>query len=395
MSTGGATRLIAEREVRERVGGRVTRIMTVATVLLVVAGIAIPGLIKSSSATTKIGLVGQPAQALGPALARTAKAAKANVTLSNVGDFATARTLLDTGKLDAAVELGADSATIGVKQSLPTETRAVIAAAVDEAHFRTALAKAGVPLAQVLPAVTPVPVTTLVLEPQPADRAARYVAAIFAGLLMYLAITVYGSAVATGVAQEKTSRTAEVLLSAVRPQQLLVGKVVGIGLVGFGQLAIAVVAGLVTNALIHSAKIPGSVWGLMPAFLVFFVAGFALYAFALAATGALVARQEEVQSATFPIVLPLLIGYLIVYAAVGSPNATWLQVLSFVPPLTPTLMPARIALGHVAWWEYLLVAAIMLGSIYAIVRVASAVYAGALLSGGERLTWRAALRRER
>ena len=384
MSTGGATRLIAEREVRERVGGRVTRIMTVATVLLVVAGIAIPGLIKSSSATTKIGLVGQPAQALGPALARAAKAAKANVTLSNVGDFATARTLLDAGKLDAAVELGADSATIGVKQSLPTETRAVIAAAVDEAHFRAALAKAGVPLAQVLPAVTPVPVTTLVLEPQPADRAARYVAAIFAGLLMYLAITVYGSAVATGVAQEKTSRTAEVLLSAVRPQQLLVGKVVGIGLVGFGQLAIAVVAGLITNALIHSAKIPGSVWGLMPAFLVFFVAGFALYAFALAATGALVARQEEVQSATFPIVLPLLIGYVIVYAAVGSPNATWLQVLSFVPPLTPTLMPARIALGHVAWWEYLLVAAIMLSSIYAIVRVASAVYAGALLSGGER-----------
>ena len=197
---------------------------------------------------------------------------------------------------------------------------------------------------------------------------------------------------ATGVAQEKTSRTAEVLLSAVRPQQLLVGKVVGIGLVGFGQLAIAVAAGLVTNAVVNSAKIPSSVWALMPAFLVFFVAGFALYAFALAATGALVARQEEVQSATFPIVLPLLIGYLIVYAAVGSPNATWLRVLSFVPPLTPTLMPARIALGHVAWWEYLLAAAIMLASIYAIVRIASAVYAGALLRGGERLTWRAALR---
>ncbi len=392
MTRGGATRLIAEREVRERVGGRVTRIMTVATVILVVAGIAIPGLITSSTSATKIGLVGQPAQALGPALERTAAAAKGNVSLSDVADFAAARTLLVAGKLDAAVELGADSATIGVKQSLPTQTRAVIAAAVDEVHFRAALAKAGVPLAQVLPAVTPVPLTTVVLEPQPADRAARYVAAIFAGLLMYLAITVYGSAVATGVAQEKTSRTAEVLLSAVRPQQLLVGKVVGIGLVGFGQLAIAVAAGLVTNAVVNSAKIPSSVWALMPAFLVFFVAGFALYAFALAATGALVARQEEVQSATFPIVLPLLIGYLIVYAAVGSPNATWLRVLSFVPPLTPTLMPARIALGHVAWWEYLLAAAIMLASIYAIVRIASAVYAGALLRGGERLTWRAALR---
>ena len=182
------------------------------------------------------------------------------------------------------------------------------------------------------------------------------------------------------------------LLSAVRPQQLLVGKVVGMGLVGLGQLAVAVLAGLITNAVIGSAKIPGSVWGLMPAFLAFFVTGFALYAFALAATGALVARQEEIQSATFPIVMPLLIGYLIAYAAAGSANATWLRVISWLPPLTPTLMPARIAVGHVDWWEYPLVAVLMFGSIYGIVRVASAVYSGALLRGGGRLTWRAALR---
>jgi len=218
------------------------------------------------------------------------------------------------------------------------------------------------------------------------------VAAIVAGLLMYVAITMYGTAVATGVAQEKTSRTAEVLLSVVRPGELLVGKVAGIGLVGLGQLAIAAIAGLITNAVVHSAKIPGSVWGLMPAFLVYFIAGFALYAFALAATGALVARQEEIQSATFPIILPLLIGYVLTYAAVGSPNATWLRILSLVPPLTPTLMPARIALGHVAWWEYLASAVLMLGSIYGIVRIAADIYADALLRGGERVTWRTELR---
>jgi len=384
--------LIAEREVRERVSGRVTRLMTVATAILVVAGIAIPGLIKSSSSATKIGLVGRPAQSLASALERTATAAKVRVSLSDVAGIAAARALLDAGTLDVAIVLGADSATLAVKQSLSAGTRAGMAAAVDEAHFRTALAQAGVPLAKVLPAVTPVPLRTVVLEPQPADQAARYVAAIFVGLLMYVAIAMYGTAVATGLAQEKTSRTAEVLLSTVRPQQLLVGKVVGIGLVGLGQLAIAVVAGLLANAAIHSAKIPGSIWGLMPAFLAFFIAGFALYAFALAAAGALVARLEEVQSATLPLVMPLLIGYLITYAAVSSPNATWLRVISFLPPLTPTLMPARIALGHVDWWEYPLVAAIMLTSIYANIRVASAVYADALLRGGERLTWRAALR---
>lgn len=366
--------------------------MTVATAILVVAGIAIPGLIKSSASSTKIGLVGSRSQALAPALERTAKAAQVTVRLSDIASAGAARALLDAGKLDVAIDVGASSATIEVKQSLSAGTRSVIAAAVDEAHFRTALAQAGVPLAKVLPAVTPAPLGTIVLKPQPADQDARYVAAIFVGLLMYLAITLYGTAVATGVAQEKTSRTAEVLLSAVKPGQLLVGKVLGIGLVGLGQLAIAVVAGLLTNAAVHSAKIPGSVWVLMPAFLAFFVAGFALYAFALAATGALVARQEEVQAATLPLIMPLPIGYVLTFVAVSSPNATWLRVISWLPPLTPTLMPARIALGTVDWWEYPLVAVIMLASIYGIVRVASAVYAGGLLRGGTRLTWRTALR---
>jgi ABC-2 type transport system permease protein len=390
----GPVRLIAEREVRERVRGRVTRVVAVATAVLVVAGIAIPGLVKSGSSATKIGLVGQAAQELAPALERTANATKVRVSLSDLSSPRAARALLESGRIDLALGVGADSATIAVKQSLSTGVRAVVAAAVDETHFRTALAQAGVPLAKVLPAVTPVPVRTIVLEPQPADKAARYVAAIFAGLLMYLAITIYGGAVATGVAQEKTSRTAEVLLAAVRPEQLLVGKVVGIGLVGLGQFAVAVVAGLLTNAVVHSAKIPSSVWALMPAFLAFFVAGFALYGFALAATGALVARQEEVQSATFPLVLPLLIGYLITYAAIGSPNATWLRVISWLPPLTPTLMPARIALGQVAWWEYPLVAVLMIGSIWAVVRLASSVYRRALLHGGERISFRAVLRGE-
>ncbi len=391
MRRGGAIRLIAEREVRERVSGRVTRIVTVATAILVIAAIAIPGLVKPSAPSTNIGLVGSRSRALAPALERAANAAKVTVRLSDIGGVRVAGALLDAGKLDAAVDVGASSATIEVKQSLSAGTRSLIAAAVDEAHFRTVLAEAGVPFAKVLPAVTPVPLRTVVLKPQSADQDARYVAAISVGLLMYLAITLYGTAVATGVAQEKTSRTAEVLLSAVRPEQLLVGKVVGIGLVGLVQLAIAVVAGLLTNAVVHSAKIPSSIWVLMPAFLAFFVGGFALYAFALAATGALVARQEEIQSATLPLIIPLPIGYVLTFVAVGSPNATWLRVISWLPPLTPTLMPARIALGAVDWWEYPLVAIIMLTSIYGIVRAASAIYAGGLLRGG-RLTWRAALR---
>jgi len=392
MSRAAITRLIARREITERLQGRVTRVMTVATALLVVAAVTIPDLINGTSTPTRIGLVGSSAQSLAPQLTRTASAANVKVTLTNLADDASARAELTGGRLDVALTLSRSSARFEVKRSLSTTIRAVLQASLDAAHLRQALAAAHLPVAKVLPALTPVPAATLALQPPPSDNAARSVAAIAAGLLMYVSLALYGGAVATGVAQEKTSRTAEVLLAAVRPGQLLTGKVIGIGLTGLGQLAIAAAAGLIADAFVHSTKIPGSVALLLPAFLAFFLAGFALYAFAFAAAGALVARQEEVQSVTLPIAMPLLIGYLIVYAAIASPNATWLKVISFLPPLSATLMPARIALGHIAWWELALDALIMLASIYGMARLASRVYAKALIQGGARLSWRAALR---
>lgn len=400
MTPSARIRLIAWREISERVQGRFTRVMTVLTVLLVVAGIAVPSLIKSGSGgragPTRIALVGPEAQALAPTLERTARAAKVGVRLTDVADQQRLIVSeLKTGRLDVAMGFHLSTLEVAVKQSLDPGTRAVIQAAIDEAHLRSNLQHAGIPVDKVLPALAPVPIAVLVAEPASPtspDHTARVVAAIVAALLMYVSLALYGQAVATGVAQEKTSRTAEVLLASVRPRELLAGKVLGIGLTGLGQLAIAAIAGLIANAVIHSAKIPASIWGLLPGFLVCFLAGFMLYALAFAAAGALVARQEEVQSVAIPIVMPLLIGYLLVYAAVGHPNAGWVKVVSFLPPLTATLMPARIALGHVPWWQLVLAALIMAASIYAMVRVAARVYERSLLRGGGRISWRAALR---
>jgi ABC-2 type transport system permease protein len=392
VSPFATVRLIALREITERIQGRFTRIMTVVTALFVVAGIVIPAAIKSGSKPTRIGLVGAPAQALAPALERGAVAAKFNVAISDVASVAAARARLADGTLDLALGFtNDDHVLIAVERSLAPTSRALIAAVVDEAHLRNGLAAAGVPLAKVLPSLRPVPIATAVLNPQSPDQSARDVAAIAAGLLMYIALGVYGAAVATGVAQEKTSRTAEVLLAAVRPTQLLTGKVIGIGLTGLGQLAVAAIAGLIANALVHSAKIPSSIWVLLPTFLAFFLAGFALFAFAYAAAGALVGRPEEVQIVSFPLGMPLLIGYLLAYAAVGSPDAGWLKIVSYLPPFTATLMPVRIALGHVAAWEYPLVALLMGLSIYGMSRLAARIYASSLLRGGGRVSWRMAL----
>ena len=107
----------------------------------------------------------------------------------------------------------------------------------------------------------------------------------------------------------------------MRPSHLLAGKVVGIGVCGVGQLAIAVVADLLANAAVQSAVIPSTVWVLLPAMLLWFVLGYALYAFAFAAAGALVARQEEVQFVSLPIGMPIIGGWLLTYAAIAAPGA--------------------------------------------------------------------------
>ncbi len=392
MTPAAAVRLIAWREIRERLQGRLLRVVTVLTALLVVAGVVLPTLINPAARPTRIGLVGPAAQAIAPQLERTAESSRMKIAVRRLADRAAATSELRGGRLDTALIVSPSGALIEVEQTLAPATRALLSETLAVAHLRGTLAAAGVSSATVASALAPLPVAVSALHRRPADQTARYVAAIAAALLMYVSLAMYGTAVAQGVAQEKTSRTAEVLIAAVRPGELLSGKVAGIGLCGLGQLAVAAGAALVASVIVHGAGIPGGVVAMIPAFLVYFLAGFVLYAFALAAAGAMVARQEEVQFATVPFTLLLLTGYGLVYAAAASPDATWLRIVSFLPPLTATLMPARIALGHVALWEFPVQALLMAAAIAGTVKLAGRIYAGALVLGGGRLTWRAAIR---
>jgi ABC-2 type transport system permease protein len=391
MSRTRGTRLVFERELRERLRGRLAWVMALLMALLVVGLIVIPTLVGSSGRPT-VGLVGPSAQALSPALSRAAAARQVDLRLVEVADEDTARSGLEDGSLDAALILEQAGSVVEVKSELDPALAAVLQAAVTEDHLRSVLDQAGVDPATVSAALEPVSLSVTVLQPPSADRGPRAVAALGAGVLLYLSLGMYAGAVAAGVAQEKTSRTAEVLLGSVRPRQLLNGKVLGIGVLALGQLGLAVGAGLVANAVVKAAEIPATVWALLPSVLGWFVLGFAWYAYAMAAAGALVARQEEVQFVSLPIGMPLVVGFLLTYVAIATPQALWIRVVSFLPPLAPVLMPVRLALGGMAAWEMPLGVAVMAASIYGMVRLAARVYRAGLVRGGARLGWREAWR---
>ena len=412
MNRVASIRLIAGREITERLRGRATWILTGITTLVAVVLIVGPAVFRPPTKPTAVGLVGASAQALAPALQATSKAAGIDITTLSVPDDSAARSELtpsgtsgrgqlgqllsslqgSQATLDVALRVDSNSASIEFYQTVSPTLAALLRAVVEQVHQRDVLLQGGVPPSVVAAAQQPEPISTVTIQPTQSDLAGRRIAALAAGILLYVSVGIFGSAVASGVAQEKTSRTAEVLLAAVTPSELMTGKVIGIGVVGVGQMAVTVGAALIANALAQSSLVPSEVWVLLPAILLWFTLGYLLYAFGFAAAGAMVARQEEVQSVSAPFTIFLIGGFLLTYALIASPDASWVRIVSFLPPLMPVMMPARLALGHVAIWEMPLAVLIMLASIYGMARLAGRIYATSLVRGGPRLSWMAALR---
>jgi len=402
--------LVASREITERLSGRATWTVTGLTTLLAVGLIVVPALINQQSGPTRVGLVGPQAQALTPALARAAHAASLSIATTPVASTSDARDELtpqrspgsggrlarlfggSDAQLDVALAFDGSSATILAYQTVPPTILALVHSVLDATHQRSVLSAAGVPTSTITSSLTPVPLNAQTIQSTPRNRAGLNIAALASAFLLMYAVTGFGGLVATGVAQEKTTRTAELLISAVPPSELMTGKVLGIGLVGLGMMTVTVGAALIANAFVKSAAIPPELGPLLPQVLLWFVLGFTLYAFAFAAAGAMVARQEEVQSVAMPFAAVLVVALLLVYATIAFPDSPWIRLLSFLPPLAPMLMPARSFLGSADGWEVALAVGIELFAIAGTVRLTARIYQRALVRGGARLSWSQAIR---
>ncbi|HET9999714.1 MAG TPA: ABC transporter permease [Ktedonobacteraceae bacterium] len=230
------------------------------------------------------------------------------------------------------------------------------------------------------------------------EIAAGFVLAYAGAILIYVSIGLYGSIVAAGVAEEKSSRMMEILVNAATPFQLLAGKIVGIGAACLTQMGCLVVVGIValllqtplqaalfgTHAGGFSQYLAGAFIPFYLLFLIYVLLAFFLYATLFAGLAAMVKRQEEVQSAVMLPTMLMISGYLLFFFAVYTPDAPLTKVLSYIPFWTPWIMMARIGRGTVAWWEILLTIALMLVAILVCIRFAARVYRYGVLMYGQR-----------
>ncbi|HYH92235.1 MAG TPA: ABC transporter permease [Candidatus Saccharimonadales bacterium] len=215
-------------------------------------------------------------------------------------------------------------------------------------------------------------------------------------ILMFITILIYGMWVATGVATEKSSRVMELMISAASPRQLLLGKVAGIGGAGLTQYAaIAIPAVLVlafqepiAGAILGSAGagLPtgGLTVGLLVAYGAFFLMGFALFAFVYAAVGSFVSRPDDLQTLSLPLSLIAMAGYFSALLVLLDGGGWLARLASFVPPLSPFAMLARLMVSNVQPWEVVLSVAILLASIVLVALFAIRVYATGVLLYGQR-----------
>jgi ABC-2 type transport system permease protein len=207
-------------------------------------------------------------------------------------------------------------------------------------------------------------------------------------IVFYIAIISSSSMLFNSVTKEKENRTIEVLLVSISPRQLLAGKTIALGIAGISQT----LAWLLSIYIVFNMG--GSTLSLPPGFslpphllawsLVYFIGGFALYASLMAGAGALVPRMKESGVASFIVMAPLLIGYMIGLLApvAGFTTAVLPFILSFFPLTSPVVMIMRLTDGYVPFWQLLVSAILLYAGAYLIFRsVAAMFHAQNLLSG--------------
>jgi ABC-2 type transport system permease protein len=212
--------------------------------------------------------------------------------------------------------------------------------------------------------------------------------------MLYMTILMFCSMVLQGVLEEKTSRVAEVLVATVKPMGLMAGKVLGIGLTGLSLLVIwgggyllAQAAGLPVTEL-KAVGLGPSIWAWL---LLFYLLGYFLFAALFAAAGASISRLEEAQTATFPLMVPSIIAYMVSMLSLTDPTGTVAVVCSYIPFTAPTVMLTRILLGEPAAWEIALSILLTLLSGIGLTWLSSRIYKAGILRYDGRLSFKAML----
>ena len=255
---------------------------------------------------------------------------------------------------------------------------------------------------------------------QESSSGLSYAIGFGSGMLIYITMFIYGAMVMRGVTEEKTNRIAEVMISSVKPFQLMMGKIIGTSLAGILQFIIWAILGL-SAMLILSTMFGVHMGGvgvqgqamqaaqnaspsemqmyikefmnlpiatILISFIIYFIGGYFLYSSFYASIGAAVDNETDSQQFLLPIIMPLILGvYIGFFTVMNDPNGTVATVFSMIPLTSPIVMMMRIPFG-VPLWQIILSMVILFSTFFGVVWFAAKIYRVGILMYGKKPTWK-------
>lgn len=384
----GDAGLVAGREIRERLRGRLFRVVTLILFAVVAAAVVIPTLHTGTTTRQKVGIVaGSPV--LDTELQKLARAVGVHVELVREPDLSAARAALDARHLNMVVGEGSILVQNPISDTDTSAGARYVHAVATALGTQQAFARAGLTSEQAAAVAEAKPWPVESLHAGKGATTTEETTALLGIILIFIILNQYLTWTLMGVMEEKASRVVEVLLATVRPVQLLAGKVAGIGAIALLQAVSLVAFALVLAEVVGSSLVHGAAPLVVAATLVWLVLGYAFYSWLYAAAGSLAERQDQVQSLALPLSAPLIFGYIVSLIGVSSGHASLLvKVLAYLPPTAPFAMPALVGFGEATWWQFLLSVVVSVACTVLVALVAARIYRTAVLRTGRRVRLR-------
>jgi ABC-2 type transport system permease protein len=385
------TWLVAAREIRERGRSRAFLASLLLMLLAVAAAITLPALLDPVPGTKDVGLTGASPPQLVAAVQAQGDAVDTAIRIHHYDTLAAGEDAVRDGEIDVLV---VDARHLAWRKRADEQLKAVVTGAIQVVAVRDRAEAAGVDPDELLAIVEPVPVTNVELGQVEGRSPDDETAAFLMTMVLFFSISTYGAMVLSGVVEEKSSRTVEVLLARMPARNLLAGKIAGIGVLGLGQIAATAVVALVAASLADSFDVPAVRGSVIAWAVVWFVLGYALFATVFGTLGSLASRTEDASSVTGPVSIILVLAFMVSFAAIGSADTTWAQLVAWFPITAPLAMPNRIAMGAATWWDPVFAALLTVATIAGLVVLGGRVYTRAILHTGATLSlgeaWRGA-----
>ena len=276
---------------------------------------------------------------------------------------------------------------MGLNTTVPTD----VISTIQLTYQNMQLAKLGIP-EENLPKINTesnISVTSLSTD----ESSSNVFVMMMLSIVLFYAIYFYAYQVSSAITIEKTSRIIETLVTSTSPRIIVLGKTIGIGLVGIMQTLILILVAVISantflepdtaKAIFEMMKLSPQMIGIIA---VYYLLGYSLYALLYALTGSTVSKPEEIQSANGPVAILAVIGFYLSYFTMMNPTSNLNEIAALVPISSPFCMPFRVMMGLSSTNEVILSIVILLITIFIIAKISIKIYSSAILNYGERIS---------